>query len=103
MAQRLTDRRTFVEQQLFDVQMEIERARHELEVADQRLAAVETCATDAAARLGVAETPLASDARVSARVALLECRAAATSARARLDSLESARDGLLDRLLSSAG
>lgn len=99
MAPQLTDRRAFVEQRLFDVQLEIERARNEVEFVEHQLAGVEGSATAAVARLTLAETPVAARACSTARGRLAQMRAAAQLAQQRLGTLESARDDLLAKLL----
>jgi hypothetical protein len=96
---QLTDRRAFVEQRLFEVQVEIERARNEVEFVELQLAGVEGSAVAAVARLEMAETALAARVCATARVRLAQMRTAAQSAQQRLGTLESARDDLLAKLL----
>jgi hypothetical protein len=95
----LTDRRAFVEQRLFDLQVEIERARNEVEYIALQLSDLEDDATVAVERLGVAETPLADYACSTARGRLAQMRSAASIAEQRLVALETARDDLLSKLV----
>jgi hypothetical protein len=99
VARPLTDRQSFVEQRLFEVQVEIERARHEVEFIAYQLAEVEGDATDAVMRLSLAETPVADRACARARGRLTQMRKAAELASERLDELEAARDDLLSKLV----
>jgi hypothetical protein len=95
----LTDRRAFVELRLFEVEVEIDRARNEVEYVELQLAALEEHATAAVARLGVAETPVADHACANARIRLSKMRSAAQVAHQRLVALETARDDLLGKLV----
>jgi hypothetical protein len=95
----LTDRRAFVEQRLFEVQVEIERARNEVEFIGYQLADLEGAATNAVMRLEVAETPVADRASSTARGRLAQIRYAAQLATQRLGALEAARDDLLAKLV----
>jgi hypothetical protein len=96
---RLTDRRAFVEQRLFEVQVEIERARNEVEFINYQLADLEERATDAVLRLEVAQTPVADRASSTARGRLAQIRFAAQTATQRLGALEATRDDLLSKLV----
>jgi hypothetical protein len=95
----LTDRRAFVEQRLFEVQVEIERARNEVELIGYQLADLEEAATDAVMRLEMAQTPVADKACSTARGRLTQIRFAAQLATQRLGALEAARDDLLSKLV----
>jgi hypothetical protein len=96
---QLTNRRAFVEQRLFDIQVEIERAQNEVEFVELQLATVQDSANLAVARLELAETPVADRACTTARSRLAEMRAAAELAQQHLGTLVSARDDLLAKLL----
>jgi hypothetical protein len=96
---QLTNRRAFVEQRLFEVAVEIERARNEVEFIEVQLCDLEEDATAAIARLGVAETPVADRACTTARSRLAQMRTAAQTARHHLSVLEVTRDDLLSKLV----
>ena len=99
MVSRLTSRRAFTEQRLFEVQVEIERARNEVELIEFHLSDLEGHAHTAVERLGVAETPVADVAWATARGRLAQMRSAAEIARKQLEDLESTRDDLLSKLV----
>jgi hypothetical protein len=90
--------RTLIERRLTDVHRRLQRARQELAMVDEQLAALADSATDARLRAMVSETPLAdaehreaqrhADAMARSRAAVLESIA----------ELERAQDELLDRL-----
>jgi hypothetical protein len=90
--------RTLIERRLTDVHRRLKRAREELAVVDEQLAALSDAAADARLRALVSETPLAdhehreaqrhADAMARSRVSVLES----------ITELERAQDELLDRL-----
>jgi chromosome segregation ATPase len=91
--------RSRIERRLFDVAARLERARAELRVLDEQLAALSEAADEARLRALVSETPLAEREFDEAR------RHAAALARSRdalaatIASLERTQDELLDRLV----
>ncbi len=94
-----SDSRQRVERRLFDVHARLERARAELALADEQLAALEEAASDARTRMLVSETPLAdrewNDARRHAEV----MERSRDAARHAVADLERAQDELLARLV----
>jgi hypothetical protein len=90
--------RRLIERRLTDVHRRLVRAREELAVIDEQLAALADAADEARLRSLVSETPLAevehrdaqrhADAMARSRVAVLES----------ISDLERAQDQLLDRL-----
>ena len=94
--------RSLIERRLTDVTERLKRARRELAVVDEQLAALVDAADDARLRALVSETPLANrehheaqkhaDAMAGSRAALL----------ASIAELEKAQDELLDRLVPEA-
>lgn len=90
--------RNLIERRLTEVHRRLQRAREELAVADEQLAALAEAADDARLRSLVSETPLAdkehreaqrhADAMARSRAAVLESIA----------ELERSQDQLLDRL-----
>jgi demethoxyubiquinone hydroxylase (CLK1/Coq7/Cat5 family) len=90
--------RRLIERRLTDVHRRLQRAREELAVIDEQLAALADAADEARLRSLVSETPLAevehrdaqrhADAMARSRTAVLES----------ISELERAQDQLLDRL-----
>ena len=90
--------RRLIERRLTDVHRRLQRAREELAVIDEQLAALADAADEARIRSLVSETPLAevehrdaqrhADAMARSRVVVLES----------ISELERAQDQLLDRL-----
>ena len=99
MGRELTNRRAFVEQQLFDVQLRLERARVALEVAEFHVGALREDASAAEARRHAAETPLADRACAAVRERLAAMAESAARAREVVLDLERTKDGLLDKLV----
>jgi hypothetical protein len=99
MVSQLTDRRAFIEHRLFEIQVEIERARHDVEFIEERLMSLDRDVTNAVHRRSVCETPVADEACATARGQLARMRSAAVDASERLGQLEAVRDGLLARLV----
>ncbi len=90
--------RRLIERRLTEVHRRLQRARKELEVVDEQLAALVEAADDARLRSLVSETPLAE---VEHRDAQRHADAMARSRAGVIDSigaLEKAQDELLDRL-----
>ena len=99
MRHALTDRRRRVERQLFDVYARLARARAELDVVEQQLAALEEMADEARVRMLVAETPLAErEWREAQRHAEVIARTR-DAGRAEIAQLEGTRDALLAKLV----
>ena len=94
--------RSLIERRLTDVTDRLKRARRELAVVDEQLAALAEAADDARLRALVSETPLANrehheaqkhaDAMAASRAALV----------ASISELEKTQDDLLDRLVPEA-
>lgn len=95
----LTDRRQRVERRLFDVHARLDRARAELAIAEEQLAALEDAADEARTRMLVSETAQANrewnEAQRHAEV-MVRSREAARAAVAELERLQ---DELLSQLL----
>jgi hypothetical protein len=90
--------RALIERRLTEVHRRLQRARGELAVVDEQLAALAEAADDARLRALVSETPLAN---AELREAQRHADAMARSRSAVLESiaeLERAQDQLLDRL-----
>jgi len=91
--------RSLIERRLTDVTERLKRARQELAVLDEQLAALSDAADDARIRALVSETPLADKEHHEAQRhadAMARSRAAVQSA---ITELEKAQDELLDRLV----
>ena len=99
MRRDLTDRRHFAEQQLFDVQRRLERARVALEVVEHQLAALSADALEKTARRDQSETPVADRACAAARERLATMTVHAALAREAVLELERTKDELLDKLV----
>ncbi|HVC24502.1 MAG TPA: hypothetical protein VND23_01985 [Acidimicrobiales bacterium] len=95
----LTDRRQRVERRLFDVHARLERARAELALADEQLAALADAADDARTRMLVSETALANREWGEARRHAEVMERSRDSARAAVAELERAQDELLSQLV----
>jgi hypothetical protein len=90
--------RSLIERRLTEVHERLRRAREELAVLDEQLAALTETAEDARLRALVSETPLADKEHREAQKhadAMLRSRAAVLAA---IAELERAQDELLDRL-----
>lgn len=90
--------RSLIERRLTEVHERLRRARAELAVLDEQLAALTEAAEDARLRALVSETPLADKEHREAQKhadAMLRSRAAVLAA---IAELERAQDELLDRL-----
>jgi chromosome segregation ATPase len=91
--------RSLIERRLTDVTDRLRRARQELAVLDEQLAALSDAADDARIRALVSETPLADKEHHEAQRhadAMGRSRAAVLSA---IAELQRAQDELLDRLV----
>ena len=94
--------RSLIERRLTEVHERLRRAREELAVLDEQLAALTETAEDARLRALVSETPLADKEHREAQKhadAMLRSRAAVLAA---IAELERAQDELLDRLLAES-
>jgi hypothetical protein len=90
--------RSLIERRLTEVHQRLRRAREELAVLDEQLAALTETADDARLRALVSETPLADKEHREAQKhadAMLRSRAAVLAA---IGELERAQNELLDRL-----
>ena len=91
--------RSLIERRLKDVTARLKRARNELVVLDEQLAALAEAADEARVRALVSETPLADKEHQEAQRhadAMARSRAALASS---IAELERAQDELLDRLV----
>ncbi len=88
-----------VERRLFEVHARLERARAELELADEQLAALADAAEEAKIRMLVAETPLAEREWHEARRHAEVMARSRDAARSRVAELERAQDELLSQLV----
>jgi len=95
----LTDRRVRVERRLFDVHARLERARAELALADEQLAALADAADDARTRMLVSETALANREWSEARRHAEVMARSRDAARAAVADLERTQDELLSQLV----
>lgn len=92
--------RSLIERRLTDVTERLRRARQELGVLDEQLAALSDAADDARIRALVSETPLADKEHHEAQRhadAMARSRAALQAA---ITELERAQDELLDRIVA---
>jgi hypothetical protein len=99
MERGLTDRRLFVEQQLFDVEVRLERARNELELAEGQLHAVSAQAVAAEKRRAASEIPVADRDCAAAQERLTAIVTSTDHARRLVRDLEHTRDGLFAKLV----
>jgi chromosome segregation ATPase len=91
--------RSLIERRLTDVTSRLKRARSELVVLDEQLAALAEAADEARVRALVSETPLADKEHQEAQRhadAMARSRAAVATS---ISELERAQDELLDRLV----
>ncbi len=88
-----------VERRLFDVHARLERARAELALADEQLAALDESAEEAKIRMLVAETPLAEREWHEARRHADVMARSRDAARTAVAELERAQDELLSQLI----
>jgi hypothetical protein len=96
---RLTDRRLLVEQRLFACLAQLERAREELGVAEERYREAAIALGEACNRRAAAETPLADGEWCRARRREERRRQFVSALRHDVDELEGVRDELLARLV----
>jgi len=95
----LGDPRQRVERRLFDVNARLERARSELAVTTEQLAALDEDVEEAHVRSLVSETPLADQAWCDARRHADAMRRALEAVRTKVAELERAQDDLITRLI----
>lgn len=88
-----------MERRLFDVHARLARARAELEVAEEQLAALDEQADEARLRMLVSETPLAEREWREAERHAEAMRRSRDAARALVAELEAAQDELLGKLV----
>ena len=99
MERGLTDRRLFVEQQLFGLQVRLDRARNELEVAEGQLIALSAQLMVAEQRRSASEIPIADRACAAVHERLSAISVSTDHARRLVDELEHTRDGLFAKLV----
>jgi hypothetical protein len=91
--------RVLIERRLFDVAKRLRRARDELRVADEQLAALVEAADDARLRALVSETPLAQREFAEAQRHADAMARSRDAAAAEVAELQAVQDQLLDRLV----
>ncbi|MDA8291699.1 MAG: hypothetical protein M0Z33_08485 [Actinomycetota bacterium] len=96
----LTDRRQRVERRLFDVHARLDRARAELAIVEEQLAAFTDAADEARIRMLVSETAQADRDWNEARRHSEVMARSRDAARAAVAELERLQDELLSQLLS---
>ncbi len=99
MRRLLSDSRQRGEKRLFDANARLERARAELAISEEQLAALEDAADEARVRSLVSETPLAERECQEAKRHADTLRRAVDSARASVRELEQAQDELIGGLI----
>lgn len=87
------------ERRLFQLNSRLERARTELSVAEEQLAALEEIADEARVRALVSETPLAEQDFQRARRHAETHRASLETARLKVRELEKLQDDLIAKLI----
>ncbi len=91
--------RVLIERKLFDVAQRLKRAREELAVIDEQLAAMAESADEARIRSMVSETPLAYREFAEAERHAKAMARSRTAVAAEVVELQAAQDDLLDRLV----
>jgi phage terminase Nu1 subunit (DNA packaging protein) len=92
--------RVLIERRLFDVAQRLKRAREELSVIDEQLAALADAADEARIRSLVSETPLAHREYAVAQRHADAMERSRRAVAADVAELQEAQDELLDRLVS---
>ncbi len=98
----LTMSRVLIERRLFDVAQRLRRARDELRVVDEQLAALVEAADDARIRALVSETPLSQREYAEAQRHADAMARSRQSVEAEVAELQAVQDQLLDRLVTGA-
>ena len=93
--------RVLIERRLFDVAQRLKRAREELAVIDEQLAALSEAADEARVRSLVSETPLAQREYSEAKRHADAMERSRRTVEADVAELAATQDELLDRLVSS--
>jgi hypothetical protein len=99
MERGLTDRRQFVEQQLFNIEVRLERARNELELAEGQLVTFRAQVRAAEERRAASETPIADRVCAAAQERLTAIATSTDRVRQLVDDLERTKDGLFAKLV----
>jgi hypothetical protein len=94
--------RALIERRLTEVNQRLRRAREELAVVEEQLAALADAADDSRLRALVSETPLAESEHHEAQRHADAMARSRASVLASIAELERAQDQLLDRLVSEA-
>lgn len=100
---RQTMARGLIERRLFDVAERLQRAREELAVIDEQLAALSEAADEARLRAMVSETPLAAREHAEAQRHADAMARSRRSVSATIAELQAAQDELLDKLVAGPG
>lgn len=96
----MTMSRVLIERRLMDVAQRLKRAREELSVIEEQLAALRDAADEARIRSLVSETPLAHREYTEAQRHADAMERTRRSVAADITELQVAQDDLLDRLVS---
>ena len=94
--------RVLIERRLFDLAQRLRRARDELAVVDEQLAAMTDTADDARLRSMVSETPLAHREYTEAQRHADAMRRSRDALAGNIADMQRAQDELLDRLVPGA-
>lgn len=94
--------RALIERRLTEVNLRLRRAREELAVVEEQLAALADAADDSRLRALVSETPLAESEHHEAQRHADAMARSRASVLASIAELERAQDQLLDRLVTEA-
>lgn len=95
--------RALIERRLFDVAQRLKRAREELAVIDEQLAALSDAADEARVRSLVSETPLAHREHTEAQRHADAMARTCVSVAASIAEMQATQDELLDKLVLDAG
>jgi uncharacterized coiled-coil DUF342 family protein len=93
--------KVLIERRLFDVAQRLKRAREELAVIEEQLAALSDAADEARIRSLVSETPIAHREYTEAQRHADAMERSRRAVQAEVAELQVAQDELLDRLVSS--
>jgi uncharacterized coiled-coil DUF342 family protein len=93
--------KVLIERRLFDVAQRLKKAREELAVTEEQLAALSDAADEARIRSLVSETPLAHREYTDAQRHADAMERSRRTVQAEIVELQATQDELLDRLVSS--
>ena len=94
--------RVLIERRLFDLAQRLKRAREELAVIEEQLAALSDAADDARLRSMVSETPLAHRDYTEAQRHADAMQRTRDTVAGSIAEMQAAQDDLLDRLVAGA-